>query len=256
MQFNKNEINIEINKANAKADKAYDTSKILKNYLALQNKMNNNLENMCVHELGLFSKSMHRWLTKKDDINAPDDTVTIGDICMIDWSINYKPELSYYHPAVVLEEINNMFLVVPTSSKPKAISRAYHPIDNPTGKWYWRKVGISDGFSEECLLLMDNIKVISKTRIMKKMGSLTCSLTDENGLFREIRRSIIKNAFRGEYKKYQELLKKFRQNERKITELEEKIIYLEKQNKLLEQQKIESTEILDITNIENNPEIS
>lgn len=51
-------------------------------------------------------------------------------------------------------------------------------------------------------------------------------------------------------------MKKFRQNERKITELEEKIIYLEKQNKLLEQQKIESTEILDITNIENNPEIS
>ena len=233
MQFDKNEINNEIKKPNAKVDKAYDTSKILKNYLALQNKMNNGLENMCIHEMGLFSKSIHRWLTKKDDINVPDDVVALGDICMIDWSVNYKPELSYYHPAVVLEEVNNMFLVVPTSSKPKAILKAYHPEDNPTGKWYWRKVGISDGFSEECLLLMDNIKVISKTRIMKKMGSLTCSLTDEDGLFREIRRSIIKNAFRGEYKKYDDLLKKAQESEKKISELEEKITYLEEQNKLL-----------------------
>ena len=237
MQFDKNETNNEIKKSNAKVDKAYDTSKILKNYLALQNKMNNGLENMCIHEMGLFSKSMHRWLTKKDDINVPDDVVTVGNICMIDWSINYKPELSYYHPAVVLEEVNNMFLVVPTSSKPKAISMAYHPKDNPTGKWYWRKVGISDGFSEECLLLMDNIKVISKTRVMKKIGSLTCSLTDEDGLFREIRRSIIKNAFRGEYKKYDNLLKKTQEGEKKISELEEKITYLEAQNKLLIQLK-------------------
>lgn len=130
-----------------------------------------------------------------------------------------------------------MFLVVPASSKTKAIMKAYHPEDNPTGKWYWRKVGINDGFSEECLLLMDNIKVISKTRIMKKMGRLTCSLTDEDGLFREIRRSIIKNAFRGEYKKYDALLKKAQESEKKISELEEKITYLEEQNKLLTQQK-------------------
>ena len=35
--IDKNEINNEIKRPNAKTNKAYDTSKILKNYLALQN---------------------------------------------------------------------------------------------------------------------------------------------------------------------------------------------------------------------------
>lgn len=236
MQFDKDEINIEIKRADAKSVKAYDTSKILKNYLALINKMNNNLETMCIHELGLFSKSIHRWLTKKDLINIPEDSpINVGDICMIDWSVNYKPELSYYHPAVILEKINNMYLVVPTSSKPNAIPKAYHPVDNPSGKWYWRKVEVGDGFSEECVLLMDNIKVISQTRIMKKMGKLTCTLTDENGLYREIRKTIIKNAFRGEYKKYEAVLEKAKKLEEENSVYVEKINNLEERNKMLEQ---------------------
>ena len=236
MQFDKNEINAEIKRSDAKSVRAYDTSKILKNYLALLNKMNNNLETMCIHELGLFSKSMHRWLTKKDLINVPEDSpIAIGDICMIDWSVNYKPELSYYHPAVILEKINNMYLVVPTSSKPNAIPKAYHPVDNPNGKWYWRKVEVSDGFSEECILLMDNIKVISQTRIMKKMGKLACSLTDENGLYREIRRNIIKNAFRGEYKKYESLLEHSKKLEEENAVFAQKMKELEDRNTFLEQ---------------------
>lgn len=207
MQFLKNEINLEIGRSDAKTKTAYSTSNILKNYLALQNKMNNELETMSIHELGLFSKSIHRWLTRRELINAPEDSpISIGDICMIDWSVNYKPELSYYHPAVILEEINNMYLVVPTSTKTNVHTKAYHPVDNPKGKWYWRKVGVGDGFSEDCVLLLDNIKVISTTRIMKKMGHLSCTLNDEKGLYREIRKTIIKNAFRGEYKKYEELV--------------------------------------------------
>lgn len=240
MQFNKNEINIEINESDAKNVTAYSTSNILKNYLALINKMNNELETMSKHEMGLFCKSMYRWLCKKDLINVPDeDTISIGEIYMIDWGVNYKPELSYFHPAVILEEINNMYLVIPTSSKPTALSKAYHPCDNPKGKWYYRKVGIEDGFLEECILLLDNIKVVSKTRIMKKIGRLTCTLNDEQGLYREIRKTIIKNAFRGEYKKFESLSSQVvtlhEDNEllkRKILELqtENEALFLENQN--------------------------
>lgn len=234
MQFFKNEINAEIARSDSKITNAYSTSKILKNYLALINKMNNELETMCIHELGLFSKSMHRWLSKKDLINVPDiSPIAIGDICMIDWSINYKPELSYYHPAVILEEINNMYLVVPTSTKSKVHSKAFHPNENPKGKWYWRKVGVADGFAEDCVLLLDNIKVISTTRIKSKMGRLTCALTDENGLYREIRKTIIKNAFRGEYKKYQNLLSEVNDLKSKNDELNKKNLNLETENKKL-----------------------
>lgn len=235
MRFDKNEINIEIKKKDAKSINAYDTSKILKNYLALQNKMNENLQDMNMHEMGLFCKSMHKWLRDKNKINELNEKISVGDICMIDWSVNYKPELSYYHPAIVLEEVNNMFLVVPTSSKPQSISKAYHPQDNPKGKWYWRKVNKNDGFSEECLVLLDNLKVISKTRIMCKMGRLSCELTDEDGLFRELRRSIIKNMFKGEYKKYKSLL----ENDEEISRLKEEIEQLKKQNELLIKQRDE-----------------
>lgn len=31
--------------------------------------------------------------------------VAIDDIRMIDWSVNYKSEISSYHPAVILEKI-------------------------------------------------------------------------------------------------------------------------------------------------------
>lgn len=116
---------------------------------------------------------------------------------MVDWNINYNPELSYIHPCLIIEDINNMISVLPISSS--HIDEAYHPDTNPTGNKFYRKVDKSDGFKKECVIFLDGLKVISKSRIINKIGALICDLKDENGLFREIRWQLYQMYFPYEY---------------------------------------------------------
>lgn len=189
------------NTDDCKHSHSFDKSIISKSLFALFNKTINKIENMTEYETGLFIQSFDKWLDRKDIVNKPegDVKVEVGDICMIDWNINYNPELSYVHPCLVIEDINNMIFAVPVSGQQDKISIAYHPIDKPDGDKNYRKVDVSDGLQKECVLFISEAKVISKSRIINKIGRINCDLLDENGLFREIRWNMIANYFPYEY---------------------------------------------------------
>ncbi|MCM1232630.1 MAG: type II toxin-antitoxin system PemK/MazF family toxin [Ruminococcus flavefaciens] len=178
------------NTSKSKTTKAYEGNIVTKSLLGIIAKLINKFENFTEYEIGLFIKSFDKWLDRKDIVNTPENSiiVQVGDICMIDWNINYNPELSYIHPCLIIEDINNMISVLPVSAS--HLDEAYHPEFNPTGNKFYRKVGISDGFKKECAIFLGELKVISKSRIINKIGSLSCDLRDENGLFREIRWSL------------------------------------------------------------------
>ncbi len=187
------------NKTKCKQTRAYENNIVSHSLLGIIAKLINRFENCTEYEIGLFVRSFDKWLDRKDVVNTPENStiVQVGDICMVDWNINYTPELSYIHPCLIIEDINNMISVLPVSSS--HIDEAYHPISNPNGNKFYRKVDKSDGFKKECVIFLDELKVISKSRIINKIGSLTCDLKDEEGLFREIRWQIMGMYFPYEY---------------------------------------------------------
>lgn len=187
------------NTKKCKTTKAYDNNIVTHSLLGIIAKLINRFEDCTEYEIGLFVRSFDKWLDRKDVINTPENstTVQVGDICMVDWNINYTPELSYIHPCLIIEDINNMISVLPVSSS--HLDEAYHPTSNPNGNKMYRKVDKSDGFKKECVIFLDSLKVISKSRIINKIGTLTCDLKDENGLFREIRWQMLSMYFPYEY---------------------------------------------------------
>ena len=189
------------NTEDCKHSHSFDKSIVSKALFALFNKTINKIENMTEYETGLFIQSFDKWLDRKDIVNKSENDikVEVGDICMIDWNINYNPELSYVHPCLIIEDVNNMIFTVPVSGQKDIIDIAYHPIDNIDGDKNYRKVTTTDGFLKESVLFISEAKVISKSRIINKIGRLSCDLLNEDGLFREIRWNMIANYFPYEY---------------------------------------------------------
>ena len=130
------------NTEDCKQTQSFDHSIVSKSIFGLLTKMINKFEHMTEYESGLFVQSFDKWLDRKEVVNKAENnlTVAVGDICMIDWSINYNPELSYVHPCLIIEDVNNMIFAVPVSSRQEIMNIAYHPSDNAAGDKNYRKV--------------------------------------------------------------------------------------------------------------------
>lgn len=146
---------------------------------------------------------------------------------------NFSPELSYKHPAVIIEEWANTVLVIPTTSTPAKVAAAYHPNDNPIGKWYYRKVGVSEGFAHDCALILNNVKIMSKARIISVSGTIVGNLSDDNNVFREVRKTMIQNFFSKEWIEYQKLVQAYEKEREKNRTLQENYNKLLEENKML-----------------------
>lgn len=208
---------------------ANDISDVLTNYLYMMSNLNADVDQWSASEMAMITNSLNRWQDKKSSINI--QNVSAGDIVMADLGLNYAPELSYAHPVVILEELKDIMLVIPATSSNKKLAQGYHPIDNPNGKWFYRKVGLSDGFAHDCVLLLSNIRIISKTSILSPIGRLTCDMSDKNQLYREIKNTILKRFFYKEWRYTCELKGACENQKGKIQELEKRVNLLEKELK-------------------------
>lgn len=151
-------------------------------------------------DLALLTKGLQQFLNRRTFTGCKEN-IQVGDIFNVDFGINYEPEMSYNHPGLILEEIGDLILVVPSSTSPIKLSNAYHPVKNKNGNWYYYEVDKSDGFAERCVLILGNVCTISKGRLLEKKGHLTCDITDENSLYRQIRNIIMQHMFAKEYNK-------------------------------------------------------
>lgn len=119
-----------------------------------------------------------------------------------------------------------------TSTSTK-VAAAFHPVDNPSGKWYYRKVGTAEGFAHDCALILNNAKIMSKARITSVSGSITGNLSNENNVFREVRKTMIKNFFSKEWVEYQKLVQAYEEEQKKSKLLQEAYDKLLEDNKFL-----------------------
>ncbi len=223
--------------------KAKDTSDVLANYLYMMSNLCADADVWSASEMAMIINSLNRWQYKKIQLNQLNHSeVAAGDIVMVDLGLCYTPELSYGHPALVLEAWAGLIFIVPATSSPSGLEQAYHPTDNPSGRWYYRKVEVSDGFSHDCVLILNNAKIISKFSILSRVGRLTCNLSAEGQLFREIKNTLLEHLFPKEWTANKNLLlannellqqvdslqKEKEEANRKIHELELKVGELQK----------------------------
>lgn len=205
---------------NSRSTLAKDTSSVLAFYMQLLSNFIFTAERLSESEMAMIISSLNRWITKKElSLNR---TYGIGKIVQMEWGNNFSPELSYKHPALILEEWTNTVLAIPTTSTPTKVALAYYPIENPSGKWYYRKVGPAEGFAHDCALILNNAKVLSKTRIISVSGCITGNLNDSQNVFREIRRTMIQNFFSKEWIEYQKLSQAYQEEQEKYIALQEK----------------------------------
>lgn len=210
---------------------AKDTSDVLSAYMQLLSNLIYASEKLSESEMAMIVSSLNRWVTKKDI--SVTRSYGIGKIVQMEWGTNFSPELSYKHPAVIIEEWKNTVLVIPTTSTPAKVTAAFHPTDNPTGKWYYRKVGTAEGFAHDCALILNNAKIMSKARIISVSGNITGNLNDDSNVFREVRKTMIQNFFSKEWIEYQKLVQAYEDEKKKTKSLQEAYDKLLEENKML-----------------------
>lgn len=230
MQINYEKLAAIATNPTSRSTMAKDTSTVLFYYLQLLSNLTYAANRLSESEMAMIVASLNRWITKKEISTSC--SYGIGKIVQMEWGTNFSPELSYKHPAVIIEEWKNTVLVIPTTSTPTKVMEAFHPVDNPNGKWYYRKVSISDGFAHDCALMLNNAKIMSKSRIISVSGNITGNLSDENNVFREIRKTMIKKFFSKEWIEHQKLVQSY-ENERQENKLLQKAY-----DKLLEENKL------------------
>lgn len=210
---------------------AKDTSEVLASYMQILSNLIFAAERLSESEMAMIVSSLNRWVTKKDI--SVKRSYAVGTIVQMEWGNNFSPELSYKHPAVIIEEWANTVLVIPTTSTPAKVASAYHPTDNPSGKWYYRKVGVAEGFAHDCALILNNAKIMSKARITSVSGTIAGNLSDDNNVFREIRKTMIQNFFSKEWIEHQKLVQAYEQEQEKNKVLQEAYDKLIEENKSL-----------------------
>lgn len=185
-----------------KKETSYDNTIVSKSVFGLFSKLINKFEKSKSYQTGLFVKSINDWLDRKDN-NQPLDTsihtISVGDIYMVDWNIGYSPELSYEHPCVIIEVLDDFIFALPVSAQKTYIEIAYHPVKNKEGDRNYRLVYQEDGFNKACVIHINQAKTISKTRILYKMGSLTVDENGESELLNELKLKMINKYFSIEY---------------------------------------------------------
>ena len=210
---------------------AKGTSEVLASYMQILSNLIFAAERLSESEMAMIISSLNRWVTKKDiSVKRP---YAVGTIVQMEWGNNFSPELSYKHPAVIIEEWTTTVLVIPTTSTPAKVATAYHPTDNPSGKWYYRKVGVAEGFAHDCALILNNAKIMSKARIISVSRTIAGDLNDDSNVFREVRKTMIKNFFSKEWIEHQKLVQAFEQEKEQNKSLQEAYDKLLEENRLL-----------------------
>lgn len=231
MQINYDKLATIATDPTSRSTMAKDTSEVLSSYMQMLSNLIFSAERLSESEMAMIISSLNRWITKKDiSVNR---SFGVGKIVQMEWGNNFSPELSYKHPAVIIEEWANTVLVIPTTSTPSKVTDAYHPTDNPSGKWYYRKVGAAEGFAHDCALILNNAKILSKSRITSVSGIIAGNLNDDNNVFREIRKTMIQHFFSKEWIEHQKLVYAYERELAKNKKLQEAHDKLLEENKML-----------------------
>lgn len=115
---------------------------------------------------------MH-WMRHRHELFQLDDNgkkivPEIGTTYYINFGNNYGGELSYFHYGLCIGKIDKKYLIIPMRTGSEVFNKCYHPRNNVGGNRKYRQALTEEGFSKDCVLMINDMKYISPARIDKK----------------------------------------------------------------------------------------
>lgn len=163
------------------------------------------------------------------DKNGKDIAIELGKVYYIDYGKTFYGELAYFHYGLCIGKRDGKILVVPMTSSKEHFSESYHPTQNPKGNRKNRQALLSEGFSKDCVLKINDTKYISAGRIDKE----TIKISDE--LLQEIQEQVFQVQFPNLYTQNFGRQKTIEKNEKLIQKQKEEISKLKQENNRLNQ---------------------
>ncbi|MBK2402120.1 MULTISPECIES: hypothetical protein [unclassified Erysipelothrix] len=116
-------------------------------------------------------------------------SVSIGDICYMEFGQAFINEAGYQHFGLVMGIFNYKLFVVPMTSNYEIIQQARNI--NQLGKRHLYYIGQIPGLNKSSVLFLNDCKYVNSARVISINGRI-----DPNGpMFKEIRDLIIKETF-------------------------------------------------------------
>ncbi|MCM1232107.1 MAG: hypothetical protein NC489_18455 [Ruminococcus flavefaciens] len=208
-----------------KSKNAFEDSIILSSCLKLFSNIIFELQSLKVNEVALFIHSMNHWITNKK--HSVSKKYKAGTIVEYECGLNYQDELSYRHTGLVIEEFDKKIVIIPSSSTQSLIDKSSK---KENGLWYYVLVGISEGFNHDCVLLLNDMKTVSKKRVIGSFSNITES---ESGklLFNDIKIQLMRHYFSKQVLDNEITIKDLKEDNCRLNEINKKLL---SDNELLE----------------------
>lgn len=206
--------------------KASDSEKVWREFLlASFNFVNHCSYKVNEDELSEITKSLQNWIQRRQFNQYKERNNVVkpqqGEIFLADLGLNF--EFAYCHPVLILDEIENKLIVLPVTSSPDKVKDAFHPITNPSGLKRYRRVTPADGFDSESAIVMDELRIISKGRLLNKISSLNEDIYLVGSIFQEVIETSFSLLYSLQYQKINDM-------EQEIAELRDEIKVLKEKN--------------------------
>lgn len=211
---------------------AFDDSLILSSFLKLFSNIIYELQSLKINEVALFINSLNHWVTHKK--YCATKKYKSGNIIEYECGLNYSDELSYRHTGLVLEVFDRKIVVIPSSSTQSLIDKSR---EKPSGLWYYFLVGKNVGFDHDCVLILNEMKTISKKRVIGSFGNITQN-ADGKKIFDDIKSELIHHYFSKQMLEKENLIKDLLNENSSINELNKE---LSSENELLQKSLDEKT---------------
>lgn len=129
------------------------------------------LKQLNAYDAASIIKSEATWLQKHgfNEYRGEDNkkiNIETGRVYYLDFGKTYKGELPYFHYGLCVGKKEGKVLVIPITSADSYRETCYHPVKNPKASKKMRQALMQEGFSKDCVLIMNDAKFISAGRII------------------------------------------------------------------------------------------
>lgn len=137
---------------------------IIKNYLEQEKNM---IDNLSKEEKINYIASHLNFFDYRTDYENTRFNVEIGDICYIDYGINYIRECGYFHLGLVIEIKHSKYLVLPMTSSIKTFEKAV----------FWKQRNLLalpsiSNVDKNTTLFLNDARFINSSRIINKISTM------------------------------------------------------------------------------------
>lgn len=202
----------------------FTSSEDMFEFFKIQNNTFKFIKKLTLYDLSSWIISKHSFLNKS---KSKKNYISYkrGTIILADFGVNFDGEISYNHPGVILNETSDKVLVAPCSTG--RLRKAFKDPSDPTTIYPQYLIGeITHGFSKKTVILLDDVRWISKNRILNSFNIVDLTL------FRKLQDSFLK-IFADIYTKKIETLTQLKDSQ--LKEIENLKLKIEENEKIIKE---------------------